>query len=147
MDIRGFEVVSSFEDAQINLPQRTPAESAGYDIECAETVTINPGEVKIVPTGIKAFMAYNEFLAIHIRSSIGIKRHIMLANCTGIIDSDYYNNEDNEGHILLGLYNLGTEAVTLEKGERVAQGIFTKYLVANDDEANGIRRGGIGSTN
>lgn len=147
MDIRGFEVVSSFEDAQINLPQRTSAESAGYDIECAETVTINPGEVKIVPTGIKAFMAYNEFLAIHIRSSIGIKRHIMLANCTGIIDSDYYNNEDNEGHILLGLYNLGTEAVTLEKGERVAQGIFTKYLVANDDEANGIRRGGIGSTN
>ncbi|MBK7921524.1 dUTP diphosphatase [Veillonella sp. YH-vei2232] len=147
MDIRGFEVVSSFEDAQINLPQRTTAESAGYDIECAETVTINPGEVKIVPTGIKAFMAYNEFLAIHIRSSIGIKRHIMLANCTGIIDSDYYNNEDNEGHILLGLYNLGTEAVTLEKGERVAQGIFTKYLVANDDEANGIRRGGIGSTN
>ncbi len=147
MDIRGFEVVSSFEDTQINLPQRTTAESAGYDIECAETVTINPGEVKIVPTGIKAFMAYNEFLAIHIRSSIGIKRHIMLANCTGIIDSDYYNNEDNEGHILLGLYNLGTEAVTLEKGERVAQGIFTKYLVANDDEANGIRRGGIGSTN
>ena len=147
MDIRGFEVVSSFEDAQINLPRRTTAESAGYDIECAETVTINPGEVKIVPTGIKAFMAYNEFLAIHIRSSIGIKRHIMLANCTGIIDSDYYNNEDNEGHILLGLYNLGTEAVTLEKGERVAQGIFTKYLVANDDEANGIRRGGIGSTN
>ena len=147
MDNRGFEVVSSFEDAQINLPQRTTAESAGYDIECAETVTINPGEVKIVPTGIKAFMAYNEFLAIHIRSSIGIKRHIMLANCTGIIDSDYYNNEDNEGHILLGLYNLGTEAVTLEKGERVAQGIFTKYLVANDDEANGIRRGGIGSTN
>lgn len=147
MDIRGFEVVSSFEDAQINLPQRTTAESAGYDIECAETMTINPGEVKIVPTGIKAFMAYNEFLAIHIRSSIGIKRHIMLANCTGIIDSDYYNNEDNEGHILLGLYNLGTEAVTLEKGERVAQGIFTKYLVANDDEANGIRRGGIGSTN
>ena len=147
MDIRGFEVVSSFEDAQINLPQRTTAESAGYDIECAETVTINPGEVKIVPTGIKAFMAYNEFLAIHIRSSIGIKRHIMLANCTGIIDSDYYNNEDNDGHILLGLYNLGTEAVTLEKGERVAQGIFTKYLVANDDEANGIRRGGIGSTN
>ena len=147
MDIRGFEVVSSFEDAQINLPQRTTAESAGYDIECAETVTINPGEVKIVPTGIKAFMAYNEFLAIHIRSCIGIIRHIMLANCTGIIDSDYYNNEDNEGHILLGLYNLGTEAVTLEKGERVAQGIFTKYLVANDDEANGIRRGGIGSTN
>ncbi len=146
MDVRGFEVVSSYEDHNINLPQRKTAESAGYDFECAESVTIMPGEVKIVPTGIKAFMAYNEYLALHIRSSIGIKKHVILANCTGIIDSDYYNNEDNEGHILLGLYNLGSEAVTLEKGERVAQGIFNRYLVANEDVADGIRRGGIGST-
>ena len=146
MDVRGFEVVSSYEDHNINLPQRKTAESAGYDFECAESVTIMPGEVKIVPTGIKAFMAYNEYLALHIRSSIGIKKHVILANCTGIIDSDYYNNEDNEGHILLGLYNLGYEADTLEKGERVAQGIFNRYLVANEDVADGIRRGGIGST-
>lgn len=146
MDIRGFEVVSDFDDKEINLPVRKTAESAGYDIECGEDVTINPGEVKLVATGLKAFMNYDEYLAIHIRSSIAMKRHLILANCTGIIDSDYYNNEENEGHILVGLYNLGTEPVSLEKGERVAQGIFCKYLLANEDNAKGIRTGGIGST-
>lgn len=146
MDIRGFEVISSFEEKNINLPQRKTSESAGYDIECGESVTIQPGEVRLVATGVKAFMNYDEYLAIHIRSSIAIKRHLMLANCTGIIDSDYYNNEENEGHILIGLYNLGSEAVALDKGERVAQGIFSKYLLTNEDDAQGIRKGGIGST-
>ncbi|KGF48262.1 deoxyuridine 5'-triphosphate nucleotidohydrolase [Veillonella montpellierensis DNF00314] len=146
MDIRGFEVISSFEEKNINLPQRKTSESAGYDIECGESVTIQPGEVRLVATGVKAFMNYDEYLAIHIRSSIAIKRHLMLANCTGIIDSDYYNNEENEGHILIGLYNLGSEAVSLDKGERVAQGIFSKYLLTNEDDAQGIRKGGIGST-
>lgn len=146
MDIRGFEVISSFEEKNINLPQRKTSESAGYDIECGENVTIQPGEVRLVATGVKAFMNYDEYLAIHIRSSIAIKRHLMLANCTGIIDSDYYNNEENEGHILIGLYNLGSEAVSLDKGERVAQGIFSKYLLTNEDDAQGIRKGGIGST-
>lgn len=146
MDIRGFEVISSFEEKNINLPQRKTSESAGYDIECGESVTIQPGEVRLVATGVKAFMNYDEYLSIHIRSSIAIKRHLMLANCTGIIDSDYYNNEENEGHILIGLYNLGSQAVSLDKGERVAQGIFSKYLLTNEDDAQGIRKGGIGST-
>ena len=70
----------------------------------------------------------------------------MLVNSTGIIDSDYYNNEENEGHILIALINMGKEEVQLEKGERVAQGIFSKYLIATDDDATGIRKGGIGST-
>lgn len=146
MDIRGFEVVSAYEDADINLPQRKTAESAGYDVECAEAVEIQPGEMKLIPTGLKAFMNYDEYLAIHIRSSMAIKRGLMLVNSTGIIDSDYYNNEDNEGHILIAIRNMGHETVTLAKGERVAQGIFSKYLVATDDQATGIRTGGIGST-
>ena len=91
-------------------------------------------------------MNYDEYLAIHIRSSMAIKRHLMLVNSTGIIDSDYYNNEENEGHILIALINMGKEEVQLEKGERVAQGIFSKYLIATDDDATGIRTGGIGST-
>ena len=74
MDIRGFEVVSAFEEQDINLPTRKTTESAGYDIECAEAVTLEPGQVVLVPTGIKAFMAYDEYLAIHIRSSMAIKR-------------------------------------------------------------------------
>ena len=146
MDIRGFEVVSAFEEQNINLPTRKTTESAGYDIECAEAVTLEPNQVVLVPTGLKAFMAYDEYLAIHIRSSMAIKRKLALVNSTGIIDSDYYNNEENEGHIMIALLNFGNEPVTLEKGERVAQGIFSKYLITNDDVATGVRTGGIGST-
>lgn len=146
MDIRGFEVVSAYEDKEINLPTRKTSESAGYDFECAEDVTIGPRELVIVPTGIKAFMNYDEYLAIHIRSSMAIKRGLMLTNSTGIIDCDYYNNEDNEGHILIALMNMRDEAVTLQKGERIAQGIFSKYLLTNEDDAKGLRTGGIGST-
>ena len=146
MDIRGFEVVSAFEEQNINLPTRKTTESAGYDIECAEAVTLEPNQVVLVPTGLKAFMAYDEYLAIHIRSSMAIKRKLALVNSTGIIDSDYYNNEENEGHIMIALLNFGNEPVTLEKGERVAQGIFSKYLITNDDGATGVRTGGIGST-
>ena len=146
MDIRGFEVVSAFEEQNINLPTRKTTESAGYDIECAEAVTLEPNQVVLVPTGLKAFMAYDEYLAIHIRSSMAIKRKLALVNSTGIIDSDYYNNEENEGHIMIALLNFGNEPVTLEKGERVAQGIFSKYLITYDDDATGVRTGGIGST-
>lgn len=146
MDIRGFEVITAYEDKDIHLPTRKTTESAGYDLECAEAVTLAPGELKLIPTGIKAFMAYDEYLAIHIRSSMAIKRRVALVNSTGIIDSDYYNNEDNEGHIMIAVLNYGTELVHLEKGERVAQGIFSKYLITNDDDATGVRTGGIGST-
>ena len=146
MDIRGFEVITAYEDKDIHLPTRKTTESAGYDLECAEAVTLAPGELKLIPTGIKAFMAYDEYLAIHIRSSMAIKRRLALVNSTGIIDSDYYNNEDNEGHIMIAVLNYGTEPVHLEKGERVAQGIFSKYLITNDDDATGVRTGGSGST-
>lgn len=146
MDIRGFEVITAYEDKDVHLPTRKTTESAGYDLECAEAVTLAPGELKLIPTGIKAFMAYDEYLAIHIRSSMAIKRRLALVNSTGIIDSDYYNNEDNEGHIMIAVLNYGTEPVHLEKGERVAQGIFSKYLITNDDDATGVRTGGIGST-
>lgn len=146
MDIRGFEVVSAFEGQGINLPKRKTSESAGYDIECAESVVVGPKETVLIPTGLKAFMYYDEYLAIHVRSSMAIKRGLMLTNSTGIIDSDYYNNEDNEGHIMIAVYNITDAPVALEKGERVAQGIFSKYLLTNDDDARGIRTGGIGST-
>lgn len=146
MDIRGFEVVSAFENQDIHLPTRKTTESAGYDIESAEAVTLMPGETKLIATGLKAFMAYDEYLAIHIRSSMAIKRRLALVNSTGIIDSDYYNNEDNEGHIMIALLNYGSEPMAIEKGERIAQGIFSKYLITNDDDATGVRTGGIGST-
>ena len=146
MDIRGFEVVSQFEDKDIALPRRKTTESAGYDIECAEAVTIAPGEMKLVATGLKAFMNYDEYLAIHIRSSMAIKRHLMLVNSTGIIDSDYYNNENNEGHIMFQFLNFGYEDVVIEKGERIGQGIFKPFLLADDDQVEAERTGGFGSS-
>lgn len=143
---RGFEIVTSYEGCGIHLPVRKTAKSAGYDLEAAETTVLAPHAVTVVPTGLKAFMEDDEYLSIFIRSSLAFKKGLMLANSTGIVDSDYYNNADNEGHIMIAYYNTNDQAYTLEKGERIGQGIFMKYLTVNDDAASGIRTGGIGST-
>ena len=144
--VRGFERVSGFDKAI--LPARKTAGSCGYDIYIysATPTTIKPHESKVFCTGIKAYMPSDEFLAIYIRSSIGIKKHLMLKNSVCIIDEDFYNNKDNEGHIIVALYNYGDEPVTLEPFERVAQGVFQKYGIVDNDDADQIRTGGIGST-
>ena len=107
-----------------------------------------PGRMVMVPTGVKAYMQEDEFLGVHIRSSMAIKKGIRLVNNVGIIDADYYNNPDNEGHIMLALVNTGLEPMVLKKGERVAQGIFYKYLTTDDDKdtEKEDRSGGFGST-
>ena len=138
--------MSAFADKGIHLPARKTARSAGYDIEAAETVVLAPHAVTVVPTGLKAYMEGDEYLAIHIRSGISIKKGLMLVNSVGIIDSDYYDNPDNEGHIMIAYYNTNDVPLTLEKGERIGQGIFTKYLATSDDAATGERLGGFGST-
>lgn len=143
---RGFEVISSFRDKNINLPVRKTAHSAGYDIEAAESVSVEPGALALVATGLKAYMQSDEYLGIHIRSSLGIKRQLLLANSQGVIDADYYNNSDNEGHIIIALRNMGDRTVTINKGDRIAQGIFYRYLTADEDFAEGTRSGGFGST-
>ena len=148
MKIRGFEKISACEEGDGPLPSRQTARSAGYDIYLPETVTIPAHGQKIVPTGVKAYMQDNEYLGIHIRSSMAVKRHLRLVNNEGIVDADYYNNPDNEGHLLLALANDTDQDVTLEKGERVAQGIFYTYLLADDDgkAPKQERSGGFGST-
>lgn len=143
---RGFEIVSTWKGAGISLPRRKTAMSAGYDIESAVETEVLPGEIRVIPTGLKAYMGADEYLAIYIRSSIAIKYGIMLANSTGIIDADYYGNEDNEGHIMCALYNFSNKAFHISKGDRIAQGLFMKYLSTDDDHAEGKRTGGIGST-
>ena len=102
----------------------------------------------MVPTGVKSYMQEYEFLVVHIRSSMAIKKGIRLVNNVGIIDADYYNNPDNEGHIMLSLVNTGLEPMVLKKGERVALGIFYKYLTTDDDKETEKenRSGGFGST-
>ena len=111
-------------------------------------MTSVPGRMVMVPTGVKAYMQEDEFLGVHIRSSMAIKKGIRLVNNVGIIDADYYNNPDNEGHIMLALVNTGLEPMVLQKGERVAQGIFYKYLTTDDDKETEKenRSGGFGST-
>ena len=143
---RGFEIISDYTDKDIHLPVRKTAKSAGYDLEAAQDKLIKAGQCGVIATGLKAYMQDDEYLGIHIRSSLAFKKHLNLINSQGVIDADYYNNEDNEGHIMLGLYNTTDSDVTLAKGERVAQGIFYKYLTADGDSADATRSGGFGST-
>lgn len=145
---RGFEIVSSYQMAQIVLPQRKTRLSAGYDIAAAEDVILTPQKVTLVPTGLKAYMENDEYLGIHVRSGLAIKNNVTLINSQGIIDADYYNNEGNEGHILIAFFNHGLEDIVITKGTRIAQGIFYKYLLTDQDnyEIAGIRKGGLGST-
>lgn len=131
-----------------DLPKRSTEKSAGYDIKSLENVSIKPGESKKIKTGIKASMYSDEVLYLYIRSSLGFKYDISLSNSTGVVDSDYYNNESNEGHIVLKLINHGTEDFEIKIGDRIAQGVFMKYLSVEDEEKINIKRtGGIGSTN
>ena len=148
---RGFEVAKGFEDKGINLPIRKTKYSAGYDIEAAEDVVIpsfkkgmNPTLIK---TGIKAYMQDDEVLYLYNRSSNPKKKGLILANSVGVIDKDYYGNPDNDGHIMFAFYNIKDEDVEIKKGEAVGQAIFQKYLVVDNDNAEGERLGGFGSTN
>ena len=144
---RGFEIVSDFKDKHINLPTRKTSKSAGYDIEAAEDKIIKAGQMAVIATGLKAYMQDDEYLGIHIRSSLAFKKNLNLVNSQGVIDADYYNNEDNEGHIMIGLINFGDEDVEITKGMRIAQAIFYKFLIIDDEKkVDTIRSGGFGST-
>lgn len=155
--MRRFELVTKEEFSKrldikyydnIMIPQRKTKNSAGYDFSCCKEEIIKPHETKLFPTGIKAKMEDGEFLAIFIRSSLAIKKGLILSNSVGIIDSDYYNNPDNEGHIMVALTNISDKDVLIEAKERIAQGIFLKYeVVDNEKEIKAKRLGGIGSTN
>ena len=149
--IRGFEIAKGWEDKGINLPIRKTKYSAGYDIEAAEDVTIpsfkkgtNPTLIK---TGLKAYMQDDEVLMLYNGSSNPKKKGLILANSVGIIDKDYYGNEDNDGHIMFAFYNIKEEDIEIKKGEAIGQALFMPFLVADNDNAQGVRTGGFGSTN
>ncbi len=150
MKTRGFEVVKEYANKGINLPVRKTKHSAAYDIEAAEEVVL-PSFQKgmkptLIPTGLKAYMQSDEVLLIVPRSSGPKKQGISFPHNVGVIDSDYYNNPDNEGHIFVQCINLKDEDVVIKKGEAVAQAVFQKYLTVDDDNAEGMRTGGFGST-
>ena len=147
--MRGFEIIGEYLDKGIEIPTRKTKLSAGYDLASATDLIIEPNEMKFVPTGLKAYFENDEVLKIYIRSSMAVKCGLMLINNVGIIDADYYNNEKNEGHIFVPLKNLSDKTILIKKGDRIAQGIFQKYLLADNDnfETGADRNGGFGSTN
>lgn len=162
--IRGFEIVKDeartakdiFKDEKgnqhafnvdITLPTRADKGSAGYDFYIPKETVLLPAQKTLLFTDVKAYMQEGEVLELYIRSSLAVKKGIMLSNNVGIVDASYYNNEGNDGNIGIALVNTSGKAVTLAKGERVAQGIFKSFLVADEDETlNEERTGGIGSS-
>lgn len=146
--MRKFYVIEKFKNFGVSLPKRQTKDSAGYDLAVCEEVTINPGEIVLVNTGLKVQIPKGEVLLVFPRSSLGIKKFLTMANNVGVIDGDYFDNPNNEGHIMIPLLNFGKEKVILEKGERVAQGIFIQYFKTTDDDKNTVdeRLGGFGSS-
>ncbi|OJF91748.1 dUTP diphosphatase [Alkalibacterium sp. 20] len=160
--IRGFEIVSKYENEELLLPKRATKGSAGYDLTAAVDITVpsvfkalrmnnqsetNPMSSTLVPTGVKAYMPDNEYLLLANRSSNPMKKQLAVPNGIGIIDADYYGNEGNEGEIFVQFINYGLEDVEISKGERIAQGIFSRYEVVDDEEQTFDKRtGGFGSS-
>lgn len=139
-----FERVSNYPDAV--LPTRATKGSAGYDFTVAADTLCPQYKVTYVPTGIKMQIDEGYDLRLSIRSSSPKKYGVMLANGIGIIDSDYYNNPDNEGHIMFAIWPFESD-VTFKKGDRIGQGVIEKYGLTDDDYVESIRTGGFGSTN
>ena len=169
-----FELISQFADNPELLPTRATKNSAGYDFVVAQD-TIIPSYTKVtnlpytgdtpanfdemakftkshqfkptlVPTGVKAYMPEGMFLQISVRSSCPLKSWLILANGVGIIDADYYNNPDNEGHIFFQIINLSPADIILHKGDKIGQGIFLPYFLTYRDNVDTVREGGFGST-
>lgn len=163
--MRFFEKVKRIKE-DIKMPERSTENSAGYDFKASES-TLIPSiwgivlraiaykfscgadtDIKptLVRTGIKACFEKDEVLKLYNRSSNPFKKGLILANGVGIIDSDYYENPDNDGEIMFAFYNFFPFDVTIEAGERIGQGVFSKFLLVDKDTATGTRSGGFGST-
>lgn len=174
---RGFEIVEKYQDQGIKLPVRQTRKAAGYDIESATDFVVpsiwksgvlnvikfllTKGKIDdaktdelqksikpvLVPTGVKAYMQDDEVLIVASRSSNPLKRGLSLPNGIGVVDADYYNNEGNEGELFIQLINFFPKDFHIKKGDRLAQGIFIKYLTTDDDEGGLKQRvGGFGSS-
>lgn len=156
--IRGFERISNEQlakdlsihpkewDDSIEIPKRSTSKSACYDLKAVGNYNVEPGDVVKIPTGLKVYMPDNEVLLIFIRSSLASKHGITLVNNVGVIDADYYNNEDNEGHFWIVVRNDSDKTFEVNNGDRIAQAMFTEYKITDTDDAQGTRAGGFGST-
>jgi dUTP pyrophosphatase len=146
--MRYFEVVKDEfrkNEGNIQLPTRASEHSAGYDFYSPIDVVIQPHESVLIFTDVKAHMYYDNVLMLFVRSSMG-KHPVVIANGTGIIDSDYYGNLDNDGNIGFRLFNLGDKPYEIKAGDRIGQGVFIKYGTIKDDKTEAQRSGGFGSS-
>jgi dUTP pyrophosphatase len=146
--MRYFEVVKDEfrkNKGTIKLPTRASEHSAGYDFYSPVDATIQPNEMVMIWTDVKAHMYYDNALLTIPRSSMG-KHPIMIANTVGLIDSDYYGNESTDGNIGFRLLNLGTTPYEIKVGDRIGQGVFIKYGTVKDDYTTAQRTGGFGSS-
>ena len=164
----------------IKLPKRSTAGSAGYDFFLPFELSLSQGQSVVIPTGIKCKLPMDKVLMLYPRSGLGFKHRLMLSNTIPVIDADYYNNEDNEGHIMIKLYYAGHDdgniewklgissngnshkvfytpvtkevledknrTIYLASGKAFAQGVILDYYTTDDDNTDGIRIGGLGST-
>ena len=146
---RYFEVVSDKfrkTNGEIILPTRATKSSIAYDFYSPVDIKIDPMRSVMIWTDVKAHFNADEALLINVRSSMG-KQPVMIANTQGWIESDYYSNPDNDGNIGIRLFNLGDDPYYITAGERIAQGMFIKYLTADNGNTDNVRQGGFGSTN
>lgn len=140
--------IDFFNSEDLKLPKRSTGGSAGYDFVCPVNVYIRPGEFAIIGTGIKVQLEIDKVLELYPRSSIAETQELIFVNTVGIVDADYYNNEKNEGHILVLYRNLGKKPAFIKQGERFCQGIIKQYFTVDGDKPGQgpIRKGGLGST-
>lgn len=143
--MRKFEVVKNC-PFPVKLPKRSTAGSAGYDFFAAYPFSIGTGQTVFVKTWVKAQMPEDTVLLLFERSSWGFKKQISIPNAVGVIDSDYYGNADNDGNIAFAFTNHGSEPLEVKVGDKIGQGIFLPFLLTDDDEAEGERFWGMGST-
>lgn len=145
---RGFEVVKNdarkFADKEIKLPTRGSSKAAAYDFYSNDTYIIEPNKIAKIWTDVKSYMGDNEVLLLDVRSSMGGK--FMLANTIGVIDADYYSNDGNDGNIGVFLKNISDETLVIHEGDRIAQGMFFTYLIADNGNTDEVRTGGFGSS-
>lgn len=145
--IRGFELIDGIDG---KLPEKQTKNSACVDFFANCDITVpafkNQGKATLVPTGVKAYMPSDECLKLYNRSSIPVKLGLIMSNGVRIVDSDYYNNPDNEGHIMFEFNNLTNEHVIIKKGTRIGQDKFEKILPIDNMVSNNERTGGFGST-
>ena len=148
MKIRGFELVRDefkITEGVAKLPTRGTSKAMAYDFYSNANYTIKPNEIAKIWTDVKSYMQENEALILNVRSSMGGK--FMLANSQGWIDGDYYSNQDNDGNIGIFLKNISDKEIVIHRGDRIAQGAFMNYLIADNGNTDNERIGGFGSTN